>query len=102
MCINDLSPEEYLILSRSDTRVPMPSTVEKFIREGIEVWYGPVYAECILGTMTVSSCDAENLIIHVESEIACDIIRNRLLPVFKTIISDIYNIHPAISVVHTE
>lgn len=101
MCINDLNPDEYLILSRSDTTIPKPSIVEKVIRDGIEERYGSLYAACLLYSVTVSSCDAENLILHVDNQYAYYLLRKKLLPVIETIISAIYDIHPAISIVHT-
>ena len=56
-----------LVLSRSGNRIPKPSIVEHRIRTVLEEQLDPIYVEPMLDTMTVDSCDADNLIIRVDS-----------------------------------
>ena len=92
----------HLILSPNKKHIPKPSIVEHRLRSGLEDRFGMVYAEQLLSTMTVDSCDEKDLIIHVDSAFQCDVIRKKLVPSMEEIISDVYGIHPVISIVLVE
>ena len=94
--------DDGLILSRNQKWIPKPSIVEHYIRSGLIERYGMVYVEQMLATMTVDSCDEENLIIRVESKFYQAVICKRLLSDITQIVSDVYDIQPLISIVLSE
>lgn len=90
---------EHLILPRKRTFIPKPDVVEKNILTGIEARFGRAFLECMIKSLSVSSCDAQDLIIHIESDYDHELLLKRIHPVIDTIISGIYDIHPVISIV---
>ena len=93
---------EHLILPRKHTFIPKPDIVQKIILTGIEARIGRAFLECMIKSLTVSSCDAQDLIVHIESDYDHELLLKRIQPTIKAIISGIYDIHPVISMVFNE
>ena len=93
---------EHLILPKKHNFIPRPDAAEKIILTGLEARFSHSFLECMIKSLTVSSCDAQDLIIHIESDYDHDLLRKRILPVIETIISGIYDIHPVISIAFNE
>lgn len=91
-----------LVLSRNSNHIPKPSIVEHRIRTVLEEQLDPIYVELMLDTMTVDSCDADNLIIRVDSPLQHSVITKKLKPAIEQIVADFFNIHPVVSIVLTE
>ena len=102
--MNPIYPDygEHLILHKKHTFIPKPDIVQKIILTGIEARFGRDFLECMLKSLTVSSCDAQDLIIHIESDYDHELLLKRIHPVIEAIILGIYDIHPIISVVFNE
>ena len=102
--MNSIHPDhgEHLILPRKHTFIPKPDVVEKIILTGIEARFGRAFLECMIKSLTVSSCDTQDLIVHIESDYDHELLLKRIQPTIEAIISGIYDIHPVISIVFNE
>ena len=102
--MNPIYPDrgEHLILPRKHTFIPKPDIVQEIILTGIEARYGHAFWECMIKSLSVSYCEAQDLIIHIESNYDHELLLKRIRPVIDTIISGIYDIHPVISIVFNE
>lgn len=93
---------EHLILPKKHTFIPRPNVAEEIILTGLEARFGRTFLECMIKSLSVSSCDAQDLIIHIKSDYDHELLLKRIHPLIETIISGVYDIHPVIYIVFQE